>query len=228
MLSLCLLLTVPTASVDFERDVRPILNEHCVGCHGGVKQAGGVSFVWEDQVLPPDGWAVIPGEPDESPLFTRLSETDPDVRMPPPEEHPEPLSDDDRETIRRWIADGAQWSEHWSLVAPEEPPVPQVAAATPVDAFIQRRLDAEQVAPSEAAPADRWLRRVTLDLTGLLPTPADRERFLADVDDRGQAAYAAAVDDARTGRTAAQSGRPGTPRRRLPRLGSSRGLPSLA
>ena len=181
--------------VDFERDVRPILNEHCAGCHGGVKQAGGVSFIWAEQVLPPDGWAAIPGDPDASPMFTRLRETDPDLRMPPPEEHPQPLSDDEVETIRRWIAEGASWRQHWSLAMPQRPTVPPVAEVTsPIDAFIDARLAAEGIEPSMPASPDRWLRRATLDLTGLLPSPSDRESFLADVATRGEAAYAAAVD----------------------------------
>ena len=167
--------------VDFERDVRPILNAHCTGCHGGVKQAGGVSFVWEDQVLPPDGWAAIPGEPDESPMYTRLLETDPEIRMPPPHEHPKPLPADEIETIRRWIAEGANWKPHWSLQRPVAPPVPKVEARTPVDAFVRARLNDEGITPAEPATPDRWLRRVTLDLTGLLPSPEEQAAFIEDV-----------------------------------------------
>ena len=183
--------------VDFERDVRPILNEHCTACHGGVKQMGGVSFVWKDQVLPPDGWAVVPGDPDASPIFTRLSETDPDVRMPPPDEHPEPLSADEIETIRRWIADGAAWAEHWSMQPIEQPSVPATGrdwGTSPVDAFVLRRLESEGLEPSPEAAPDRWLRRVTIDLTGLAPTVEDRDRFLTDARAHGEAAYVRAVD----------------------------------
>ncbi|WP_236621380.1 PSD1 and planctomycete cytochrome C domain-containing protein [Rhodopirellula sallentina] len=168
--------------VDFNDHVRPILNAHCVSCHGGVKQAGDVSFVYKEQVLPPDGWIVEPGDPESSILIERVMESDPDMRMPPPDHGPA-LSTGEIAILSRWIEQGAIWdASHWSYAAPKPREVPVVEndewSTSAVDRFVLARMRDHGLTPSQDASPDRWLRRVCLDLTGLPPTLELREDFL--------------------------------------------------
>ena len=181
------------ARVDFNRDVRPILHRHCVACHGGVKRAADLSFVYRDQMLT----VVEPGEPESSHLLDRVEAGDADERMPPPEHGP-PLSTDEVATLRTWIGQGAVWGEHWAFTPPRRsvPPAVENEAwpRTPVDRFVLARLEAEGLSPSPEAGPERWLRRASLDLTGLPPSPEDRAAFLAAVAEDGDAAFGAAAD----------------------------------
>ncbi|TWU08477.1 PSD1 and planctomycete cytochrome C domain-containing protein [Stieleria varia] len=184
-------------TVNFNDDVRPIFTEHCTACHGGVKQAGDVSFVYRDKVLPPDGWIVEPGQPDESVLIDRVTSEDADEKMPPPD-HGRGLSEDEIATLRRWISAGAQWSEHWAYVAPKPQTAPDTGDSKwprePVDRFVLDRLTHAGLEPSPDASPERWLRRVTLDLTGLPPTPEQREAFLANYANDSETACSNLVD----------------------------------
>ena len=175
-----------TAKIDFNRQIRPIFNQNCTACHGGVKAAGGISFVFrEDALRAGDSKrrTIVPGHPEQSELIARIVSTDPDFRMPKPD-HGAPLSQDDVALFRQWISEGAEWSEHWAFVPPKEHTPPAVADAvwmqSPVDRFVRSRLDQEKLSPS--APADRatLLRRVSFDLIGLPPTPAELDTFIAD------------------------------------------------
>jgi hypothetical protein len=168
------------APIDFNRDVRPIFNQHCTACHGGVRQAADISFIYRDTVI--DAGIAIPGQPDDSELLARVTSDDPEVRMPPPDEGRQPLSAAEIELLRRWILQGAPWGTHWSYARPIEPPAPDVSrpqwVGQSLDAFVVERLDAEQLTPSPPAPPAEWLRRATFDLTGLPPTPEQTARFL--------------------------------------------------
>ena len=93
--------------IDFQTQIRPILIESCSACHGGVKQAGDVSFVYKDQVLPPDGWVIEPGDPESSVLIERVKSHDPDTQMPPAGDHRERLSEAEIELLEKWIEQGA-------------------------------------------------------------------------------------------------------------------------
>ena len=141
--SIILLLATPvSAAVDFSKDVQPILNKHCIACHGGVKEAGEVSFMFRDQVLGKgkSGKTVgVPGKPEASELIARVITDDPDDLMPKPEHGPR-LSDADVKTLRDWIAEGAEWGEHWSFTAPKkhEPPVVK-DKSWPVNKILFRR-----------------------------------------------------------------------------------------
>lgn len=183
--------------VRFGKHIRPIFTTHCTACHGGVKQAGDLSFVYRDKVLPPDGWIVEPGKPDESVILDRVKSTDAEEVMPPPD-HGAPLSKHEVALLTKWIQQGAKWEQHWAYEPPESQPAPSVNQNTwsrqMLDRFVLARLESEGLEPSPEADPQRWLRRVSLDLTGLPPTPEERQAFLADIKMRGESAYVAVVE----------------------------------
>jgi mono/diheme cytochrome c family protein len=170
--------------VDFNRDIRPIFNGHCITCHGGVKQAGGVSFSYREQALGKgkSGRAiVVPGNPRASEMIARITSRDPEYRMPL---HQQPLDQTQIALLRRWIAQGAPWENYWAFVPPKLQALPQVQHSSwvrqPMDRFILARLEKVGLAPAPEADKTELLRRVSLDLTGLPPTPKEITDFLAD------------------------------------------------
>ncbi|MCB9898009.1 MAG: PSD1 domain-containing protein [Planctomycetes bacterium] len=185
--------------VRYGRDVRPILSDRCLQCHGAdsaARQAGLRLDQPESATAERDGVrAVVPGEPDASELLRRIASDDPDERMPPPEAKKRALSADERETLRRWIAEGARYEPHWAFVAPVRPEPPTVRDESwprgPIDRFVLARLERQGIAPSPPADAETLLRRVFLDLTGLPPTLDEQDAWLADPSD---AAYERLVD----------------------------------
>ncbi len=188
----------PERTVDFAREVRPILAGNCFSCHGpdeGSRQRD-LRLDVEDGPLadraPFGGAVVVPGAADESPLFHRITAGDAAERMP---RGADALSDDEIETIRLWIDQGAEWQTHWAFVPPERPAPPAVADAdwsrNPIDRFVLARLEGEGLAPSPEADRATLLRRATLDLTGLPPTPGELAAFL---NDDSPDAYEKAVD----------------------------------
>ncbi len=190
--------------IDFARDIRPVLNAKCTGCHGGVKQAGGVSFVYENQVVNFEGETgnpvVVPGDVDASELFFRITLPADDVdRMPPAEEHPKGLNENEIALFRQWIEEGADWAGHWSFESPTAPEIPALAedqtANSEIDHFIFSRLEKEGLKPSPPAEAARLLRRLSLDLNGLPPTPEELDVFLADHARDPEGAIIAAVEE---------------------------------
>ncbi|MFO1248843.1 MAG: DUF1549 domain-containing protein [Alphaproteobacteria bacterium] len=170
--------------VDFNRDIRPIFNANCIACHGGVKQAGGVSFSYRDQVL---GKAksgrpiVVPGSPRASEVIARVTSADPELRMPL---HGKPLQPQQIALLKQWIEEGAPWENYWAFVAPRPQALPTVRrpdwGRQPEDRFILARLEKEGLTPSPEADKSALLRRVSLDLTGMPPTPQEQAAFLAD------------------------------------------------
>jgi len=196
----CRLTAASENALDFNRDVRPILAEHCFHCHGqDAKERKGKLRLDESAsaIALRDGHAaIVPGKPDASELVKRLITSDPDDLMPPPEAK-RPLTPAQITTLTRWIKEGAVYDRHWSFSAPKSPLVPKAGegwARSSVDRFIAERLSSEGLTPTaEAAPAT-WLRRVSLDLSGLPAEPTDLDAFLTDVAKRGDAAYVAVVD----------------------------------
>ena len=171
--------------MDFTRDVQPILNKNCIACHGGVKEAGEVSFIFRDQVLgkgESGRTVVVPGKPEESEMIARIITDDPDDLMPQPE-HGKRLSDADVGTLRKWISEGAVWGEHWSFTAPKRHDAPAVKntmwPANDIDRFILASLEGKKLTPSATAEPAEWLRRASLDLIGLPPTLAELDAFEA-------------------------------------------------
>ncbi len=170
--------------VEFSRDIRPILNQNCVACHGGVRQKNGVSFIFREEALGKGKSGrptIVPGDPDASEFMARLTTTDPEARMP---YHGPPLPPQQIALLRRWIKEGAKWQDYWAFVPPAPQPLPQVKDAgwvrQPLDRFVLARLEKEGLKPSPEADKPALLRRVSLDLTGLPPTPEEEAAFLAD------------------------------------------------
>jgi hypothetical protein len=170
--------------VHFSRDIRPILNQNCMPCHGGVRQKNGVSFLFREEALgagKSGKRTIVPGKPGESELIARVTSSDPEARMP---YHAPPLSAQQIELLRRWIKQGAKWEDHWAFIPPKPQTLPAVKhsewARQPLDRFILARLEKEGLSPSPEADKSALLRRVSLDLTGLPPTPEEQASFLSD------------------------------------------------
>jgi hypothetical protein len=166
----------PEDQVEFSTEVKPILNKHCISCHGGVKKNGGFSVLFEEEALAPTESgipAIIPGRPNQSTLIKRLHETDPELRMP---YQKPPLSEEEIEILRKWIKQGAKWGEHWAykkVAKPQIPAPPQwkegIKAST-LDAFVLEKLEENGLQPSAPESKGRLLRRLSMDITGLPPS----------------------------------------------------------
>ncbi|MEY5006486.1 MAG: hypothetical protein RI969_1574 [Verrucomicrobiota bacterium] len=185
------------AKVSFNREIRPILSEQCFSCHGfdaKHRKADLRLDTREGALADNDGVrAIIPGDPTKSELWQRLLSTDPEEVMPPPEAHKPKLTAKQRETLRRWIEEGAPYEPHWAFTAPQRPALKEKGPAA-IDALIDQGLkEAGLTASAEASP-EKLLRRLSLDLTGLPPTPAELDAFLQARAKDPQAAYVAAVD----------------------------------
>jgi len=170
--------------VHFSRDVRPILNQNCMPCHGGVRQKNGVSFLFREEALgtgKSGKRTIVPGKPDESELMARITSSDPEARMP---YHAPPLSAQQIDLLRRWIRQGAKWEDHWAFAAPKPQVLPAIGHGDwprqPFDRFILARLEKEGLSPSPEADKSALLRRVSFDLTGLPPTAEEQAAFLTD------------------------------------------------
>ncbi len=168
--------------IDFQQQILPILSDRCFACHGPDKNSrqADMRLDQRDELLS----HVTPGKADASELWSRISSVDDDELMPPPESKLS-LTADEKTLIRRWIDEGALWNRHWSLEPlPDFVTVPDVSdsdwAAGDLDRFVLARLQAAGKKPAESAARWRWLRRVTLDLTGLPPTSGEIEAFEQD------------------------------------------------
>ena len=191
--------TCGTEEIDFNRDIRPLLSENCYACHGpddAERQAGLRLDTRDGQLaqLESGERAVVSGDVEQSELLRRVSSDESGYRMPPVDFGKE-LDSDDVELIRRWIAGGAEYSQHWSYVKPARPEVPQMDGSdwprNEIDCFLLARLDREGLAPSAEAERYALIRRLSLDLTGLPPTLDEVHAF---VDDTSADAYDRLVD----------------------------------
>ncbi|HWD98040.1 MAG TPA: DUF1553 domain-containing protein [Bryobacteraceae bacterium] len=183
--SLCCMAAEPASpKVDFDRQIRPILSDNCFTCHGPDEKNRMAGLRLDVQ----DGGAyarniVVPGSAKGSLLFARISNPDQNRRMPPPASG-HSLTSAQIDLIREWIDQGAKWETHWAFVAPKRPPLAEVRdkswVRNPIDDFVLAKLEAEGLKPSPEAGKAILLRRVTYDLTGLPPTVAELNSFLAD------------------------------------------------
>lgn len=198
---------VAADEVDFQRDIAPILEERCWYCHGEDEQESGLRLDLRarmlrggDSGLP----AVVPGKPDKSYLIEVVKHLDPDVKMPPDEEK---IPDEEIALLSRWIQSGAQWPgqmqaslqetpDHWSFLPVVRPSVPEAASgsANPVDAFLLSELAQHDLTFSRPAEPRGLIRRVSIVLTGLIPTPEETDEFVAAYEQDPQQAYSALVD----------------------------------
>lgn len=170
--------------MDFNREIRPILANHCFKCHGPDEKSvkGGLRLDQRAAALRPaksGALALVPGHPEKSELIRRVFSEDSEEVMPPPSTKHE-VTVGEREILRRWVAQGAEYQEHWAFQTPAAVAVPQIAGVRhPVDAFVRDRLAKEGLAPAPAADAAVLLRRLYLDLIGLPPSVEDADKFLA-------------------------------------------------
>jgi len=169
--------------------VRPILSDRCFTCHGPdeTKRPTALRFDEEDGLnvdLNSGGKAVVPGDPAASKLIARVRSDSPALRMPPAYAGHDPLSESEIAVLEAWVEQGAPYVGHWAFEAPVRAEAPEVSGPawvrSPIDAFVLARLDEEGLKPREEADRATLIRRVTLDLTGLPPTPEEVESFLSD------------------------------------------------
>lgn len=181
--------------VDYNKDVKPILNKNCMGCHGGVKKAGNVSFLFEEEIIRPGKSGkipVVPGDAHGSEMIRRILSDDPEERMP---KEGAPLAEEEVEVLKKWINQGAQWGRHWSYNRVERPEVPSGGgllaslkfwetdgewAKNEIDYFVRRKLKENGLTPAAEADRATLIRRVSLDLTGLPPTEKEVADFIKD------------------------------------------------
>src|SRR5688500_18638194 len=161
--------------VSFNRDIRPIMSDTCFRCHGPdakSREAGMLLDIREEALKPTknDFIPIVPGKPEESEIILRIN--DPVEPMPPADAHKE-LTPAQKELFRRWVAEGAVYEPHWAYAPLVRPEVPGSPGENAIDAFIRARLTEKGIAPSPEAPKHRLLRRLSLDLTGLPPTPEE-------------------------------------------------------
>lgn len=171
----------------YNRDIRPLLSDACFRCHGPGVKKGGLRLDQPDAVLKATASGtkpIVPGDPGESEVVRRIFTDEADEVMPPPSAK-KPLTAEQKELIKRWVAQGAAYEKHWSFQAPVKGPVPAVEGtgnrpANPIDAFLADRLKREGLAAGPEADKETLIRRVAFTLTGLPPTPQEVDAYLGD------------------------------------------------
>jgi hypothetical protein len=188
--------------ISYNFQVRPIFSDKCFKCHGpdANKRQAGLRLDIESEAYKglqehPRSHALVPGNPDQSELFLRVSSTDTAVQMPPPNSHLPVLTESEILTIKKWIQQGAKYEKHWAFTAPVKSPLPKVSNTTwpqtPIDYFVLNQMEKHALSPNEEADKERLLKRICFDLTGLPPTPEQTQIFL---DDPSANAYEKMVD----------------------------------
>ncbi len=172
------------AKVDFAREVLPILSDNCFACHGPDAKARKADLRLDTKDDAHASGSIVPGKSAESELYRRITSADPDEVMPPAKATKQ-LTAQQKEIVKRWIDQGAPWGRHWAFDPPVRPAAPEARNSkseirNPIDAFVLARLSKEKLTAAPVATKEQLIRRVTLDLTGLPPTPAEVDAFLAD------------------------------------------------
>ncbi len=187
-LLLVLLFSLPTLvargeTIDFARDIRPLLAAKCLACHGPDENHREADLRLDDREAAVDFGAIVPGDPEESEMIRRIFAEDAEELMPPPETNT-PLTAEEKDLLRRWVEASAEYAEHWAFVALRKPRLPEVRdrhwPRNGIDHFVLARLEAEGIEPSPEADRLALARRVYLDLIGLPPTPEEADAFLRD------------------------------------------------
>jgi hypothetical protein len=180
--------------VDFTTQVKPIINNHCISCHGGVRQKGGFSLLFREEALAKTTsgkYGIVPGDPGQSEMIRRITLNDPEDRMP--YKH-DPLSKEDIATLKNWVKQGAKWGEHWAYVPLKPVTVPEVSgnwAKNPIDHFIEKKWDEVKLTAAPAASKQTLLRRVALDIIGMPAPDHLAKQYLSD---NSEKAYSNLVD----------------------------------
>lgn len=173
VLSNCIAASTAFGKVNYNFEVRPILSAKCFGCHGSDKKDRKADLRLDDREAALKSGTIIPGKPEKSELITRLYSTDPEEIMPPPEKHQE-LTPAQKDTLKRWIAEGAHYDPHWAFQPPKAP------EQKTVDEIVAHALEKKGWKPASPAMKPDWLRRVTFALTGLPPTVEEVGAYAAD------------------------------------------------
>src|SRR6266446_4845726 len=172
-----------TNEIQFNRDIRPILSESCYSCHGPDKNQRKAKLRLDVREVAIEREAIVPGKPDQSKVVEHIFATDPDEIMPPPKSRKK-LTVAQKELLKRWIAAGAAYEPHWAYIKPQRPESPPTKTphwvSNPIDAFVLNTLETKKIRPSPEADKRTLLRRLSLDLIGLPPTPAEVSAYLAD------------------------------------------------
>ena len=177
--------------ISYTREIRPILSENCFYCHGQDPNQRKADIRFDTLQGQKESGTITPGKPSESPLIDRIHSGDATKLMPPPKSNRK-LTADQKKLLERWIAEGARFEDHWAFVPPVRPPVPEVPGIThPVDRFLAAAQKVKGIQPNPEADRRTLIRRLSLDLTGLPPTPTEVDTFANDPDPK---AYDKLVD----------------------------------
>ncbi|YCM42322.1 DUF1553 domain-containing protein [Verrucomicrobiaceae bacterium 227] len=175
------------SSLNFNRDIRPILTENCFACHGPDEEAREADLRLDSFEGATEADAIVPGKPDKSELIARIETSDQDDLMPPPDSG-HTLTPIQKQLLRDWVTSGGEYAQHWSFIPPTKSTPPK-DSPNPIDAFILAKLAQAQLSPSPRADPAQLIRRVSLDLTGLPPTLEDAQKFAANPSPRAFRAY---------------------------------------
>ncbi|MEZ6148351.1 MAG: DUF1549 domain-containing protein [Planctomycetaceae bacterium] len=197
MLAAFLIVNLSTAwaepTLEYNRDVRPILAEYCFACHGPDSASRKADLRLDQREAAIEVGALVPGDIDNSQMIARILSDDPDELMPPPEIK-KSLSAEQINILKRWVTDGAEYQPHWSLIPPTRPEFPAVQnqgwVKNPIDAFVLARLESAGLSPAPEAEPRALFRRIHLDITGLPPSPDDVDAFVEDYRQRSDDALA--------------------------------------
>src|SRR5882724_9009928 len=175
--------------IEFNRDIRPIITENCYACHGPDKNQRKAKLRLDVREIALERGAIVPGKPAESKLVDHIFSSDLDDVMPPPKTQ-KTLTSTQKELLKQWIAEGAEYEPHWAYIPLKRPAIPTTSdphwVRNPIDVFILHTLESKEIHPSHEADKITLLRRLSLDLIGLPPTPDELEKFLQD---KAPAAY---------------------------------------
>ncbi len=189
--------------ISYNFQVRPIFSDKCYKCHGpdARQRQAGLRLDIESEAYKalqehPRAHAIVPGKPDLSELYVRINTKDTSIQMPPPSSNLPALTEIEIDIIKKWIAQGAHYEPHWAFIAPKKSPLPEIKnkdwPKNEIDYFVVRQLEKTGLTPNEEADKERLLKRVSLDLTGLLPDPEMTDRFVKDASPK---AYEEMVDE---------------------------------
>jgi len=181
-----------SGEVSYNFDIRPILSDKCYACHGpdAAKRKAHLRLDIADSAYAPlkdmKGFAIVPGKPDESELYKRISSEDPTYQMPVPDSHLGLLTEEQIATFKKWIEQGAKYEKHWAFIAPKKSALPEVSdkkwVKNEIDNFTLAKMEQKGLKPNEEADKERLLKRISLDITGLPPSIEMMDKFLNDKD----------------------------------------------